>query len=58
MSLQNVTIDDVHTAEGVIRQHLTPAPLVRSYALEKELSLAEWAASLAEGLWLDAGRFV
>lgn len=32
-------IDDVHRAQVVIRQHLTPAPLIRSYALEKELGL-------------------
>ncbi len=58
MSLQNVTIDDVHTAEGVIRQHLTPAPLVRSYALEKELSLADgrrvW---LKDYGWTPVGSF-
>ena len=33
------TIADVRAAEKVIRQHLSPAPLIRSYALEKELGL-------------------
>ena len=33
------TITDVRAAEKVIRQHLSPAPLIRSYALEKELGL-------------------
>ncbi len=33
------TIDDVRRAERVIREHISPAPLVRSYALEKELGL-------------------
>jgi len=33
------TIEDVRDAQRVILQHLSPAPLVRSYALEKELGL-------------------
>ena len=37
MSIEEATIQDVRKAEGVIRQHLSPAPLIRSYALEKEL---------------------
>lgn len=39
MSNRIATIRDVHEAERVIRQHISPAPLVRSYALEKELGL-------------------
>lgn len=31
------TIEDVLAAESVIRQHVSPVPLVRSYALEKQL---------------------
>jgi len=34
------TIHDVQAAEGVIRKHLSPAPLIRSYPLERELGLA------------------
>ncbi len=34
------TIESVRDAEDVIRQHLSPAPLIRSYRLEKELGLS------------------
>lgn len=34
------TIDDVRKAEPVIRQHVSPVPLVRSWPLERELGLA------------------
>ncbi|EMI22251.1 pyridoxal-5'-phosphate-dependent protein subunit beta [Rhodopirellula maiorica SM1] len=37
--MQLATITDIRAAEHVIRQHLSPAPLIRSYALEKELRL-------------------
>jgi len=40
MPLRTADMNDVRTAEQVIRQHLSPAPLVRSYPLEKELGLA------------------
>ncbi len=33
------TIGDVTDAEPILRQHFSPAPLVRSYALERELGL-------------------
>ncbi|MHC4874939.1 MAG: threonine ammonia-lyase [Planctomycetota bacterium] len=33
------TIDHVRRAQRVIREHISPAPLIRSYALEKELGL-------------------
>ncbi len=39
MTPQVATIQDVRNAESVIRQHLSPTPLVRSYRLEKELGL-------------------
>jgi len=39
MSVTVATINDVRIAEGVIREHVSPAPLIRSYALEKELGL-------------------
>lgn len=40
MTIRIATIDDVRLAEPVIRQHVSPAPLVRSWPLEKELGLA------------------
>jgi len=39
MTIQTTAIDDVHAAESVVRQHLSPAPLIRSWPLEKELGL-------------------
>ncbi|REJ97747.1 MAG: threonine/serine dehydratase [Planctomycetota bacterium] len=41
MAIQTATIDDVRSAQQVILQHISPAPLIRSYALEKELGLPE-----------------
>ncbi len=41
MSLQVATIQDVRRAESIIRKHLSPTPLIRSYRMEKELDLAE-----------------
>jgi threonine dehydratase len=41
MNLPRVaSIQDCHQAEAIIRQHLSPAPLIRSYELEKELRLS------------------
>ena len=40
MDLRIPTIADVHLAADVIYQHLSPAPLIRSYPLEKELGLS------------------
>lgn len=58
MSVRVATMDDVRQAEQVIRQHISPAPLVRSYALEKELGLAEgrrvW---LKDYGWTPVGSF-
>jgi len=52
------TIDDVRAAERVIRQHLSPAPLIRSYALERKLNLADdrrvW---LKDYGWTPVGSF-
>ena len=41
MSITTATIQDVRNAESVIRKHLSPTPLIRSYRLEKELGLPE-----------------
>ena len=40
MTLQIPTIADVHLATRVIYEHISPAPFIRSYPLEKELGLA------------------
>jgi len=52
------TVQDVRAAAEVIRQHLSPAPLVRSYPLEKELGLASgrrvW---LKDYGWTPVGSF-
>ncbi len=40
MTIQLATIDDVRSAAVVIAKFLSPAPLIRSYELEKELKLA------------------
>src|SRR5687768_9942685 len=39
MSIRLATNDDVRRAAGVIHEHVSPAPLVRSYTLERELKL-------------------
>jgi threo-3-hydroxy-L-aspartate ammonia-lyase len=58
MPLYEPTIDDVRAAEQVIRSHLTPVPLIRSYALEKELGFPPtrrvW---LKDYGWTPAGSF-
>lgn len=58
MSVEPATIRDVRSAEAVIHQHISPAPLIRSYVLEKELGLAEgrrvW---LKDYGWTPVGSF-
>ncbi len=39
MAVRIAAMDDVRPAERVIRRHISPAPLIRSYALERELGL-------------------
>ncbi len=39
MSVRIATMDDVREAEGVVHKYVSPAPLIRSYRLEKELGL-------------------
>lgn len=52
------TSDDVRRAEPVIREHISPAPLIRSYRLEKELGLSPgrrvW---LKDYGWTPVGSF-
>lgn len=58
MALHIPTIDDVREAEKVIRKHVSPAPLIRSYALELQLALPEsrrvW---LKDYGWTPVGSF-
>jgi threonine dehydratase len=58
MSVRVATIDDVHRAADVIAQHVSPPPLIRSYALERELGFAEdrrvW---LKDYGWTPVGSF-
>jgi threonine dehydratase len=52
------TINDVRAAVQVIRQHISPPPLIRSYVLERELKLPEtrrvW---LSDYGWTPSGSF-
>ena len=58
MAIHTATIGDVHEAESVIQQHLSPAPLIRSSDLEKTLGLAPgrrvW---LKDYGWTPVGSF-
>lgn len=58
MSVRVVGIWDVRAAERAVRPHLSPAPLVRSYPLERELGLPPsrrvW---LKDYGWTPAGSF-
>lgn len=58
MSISLVTIRDVQAAEGIIREHVSPAPLIRSYALEKELGLpSSRRVWLKDYGWTPSGSF-
>ncbi|WP_164101281.1 threonine ammonia-lyase [Candidatus Laterigemmans baculatus] len=52
------TIEDVRAAEPVIREHISPAPLIRSYELEKQLGLSPnrrvWIKDYG---WTPSGSF-
>lgn len=58
MPIHIATICDVREAEAVIREHVSPAPLIRSTALEKELGLPQsrrvW---LKDYGWTPSGSF-
>ncbi len=52
------TIEDVRAAQGVIEKYLSPAPLIRSYALEKELGLPQHRrAWIKDYGWTPVGSF-
>ena len=58
MSVALATIQDVRRAEQVIRGHISPVPLIRSYRLEQELGLSDdrrvW---LKDYGWTPVGSF-
>jgi threonine dehydratase len=58
MPLRIPTIDDVRAAEAAVRPHVSPAPLIRSYPLEKELGFTEgrrvWIKDYG---WTPVGSF-
>lgn len=58
MSISIATIEDVRAAESVIRRHMSPAPLIRSHALEQELDFPDgrhvW---LKDYGWTPVGSF-
>ena len=58
MNMKIATIDDVLDAEAVIREHVSPAPLIRSYPLEKLLGLPDtrrvWIKDYG---WTPVGSF-
>jgi threonine dehydratase len=58
VSIRIVTIEDVRAAEPVVRPHVSPAPLIRSYPLERALGLPEsrrvW---LKDYGWTPSGSF-
>jgi threo-3-hydroxy-L-aspartate ammonia-lyase len=58
MTISLPTIDDVRRAEPVLRQHFSPAPLIRSYPLERHLGLPEdrrvWIKDYG---WTPVGSF-
>jgi threo-3-hydroxy-L-aspartate ammonia-lyase len=57
-ALSSVTIADVKKAQSVIAQHVSAAPLVRSYALEQELGLtANRRVWLKDYGWTPVGSF-
>lgn len=52
------TMQDVREAESIINEHLSPAPLVRSYALERELALpASRRVWFKDYGWTPVGSF-
>ena len=58
MTIRIATIEDVRAAERVIREHVSPTPLIRSYALERELKLpASRRVWLKDYGWSPAGSF-
>lgn len=59
MSIRIATIDDIRAAAAeVIHRHLSPAPLIRSYALERELGLSgDRRVWIKDYGWTPVGSF-
>ena len=58
MSVRIPTIEDVRAAERVICEHISPAPLIRSYELERELGLpANRRIWIKDYGWTPSGSF-
>ncbi len=58
MSIRIACIDDVHTAGNVVHRYVSPAPLIRSYSLEKELGLpAGRRVWIKDYGWTPVGSF-
>lgn len=58
MSLRIATIGDVQAAARVIHEHISPAPLIRTYALERELGLpVSRRVWLKDYGWTPVGSF-
>lgn len=58
MALRIPNIEDVRDAERMIREHLSPAPLIRSYALEAALQLpATRRVWIKDFGWTPSGSF-
>jgi len=56
--IQIAEIRDVREAAGIIHEHLAPAPLIRSYALERELGLSGGRrAWIKDYGWTPVGSF-
>jgi threo-3-hydroxy-L-aspartate ammonia-lyase len=56
--MQIATIDDVRNAKAVVHEHITPAPLIRSYRLEKELNLpSDRRVWIKDYGWTPVGSF-
>ncbi|MFK8111756.1 MAG: threonine/serine dehydratase [Rubripirellula sp.] len=57
-SPQSPTIDDILAAERIVREHFSPSPLVRSYALEQALGLpANRRVWIKDYGWTPVGSF-
>ncbi len=58
MPVRLVDMDDVRSAESIVREHVSPAPLIRSHALERALGLSPnrrvW---LKDYGWTPSGSF-
>lgn len=57
-SVRLTKLEDVRAAQAVIAKHVSPAPLIRSYALEQELGLsANRRAWIKDYGWTPVGSF-